>query len=184
MHVCYCPLITRAIAWHCPTARLLLPNSTWAGHYETTSRCGHLRYGLLPAHTNPHFHHLAIDHARGPSFPLAWPMAHLTHLSLLGTLRHRMVGTFLVPSFGYYCWSPKGGQAGRVVKSFNLGLTSWRVAAGPEWSGHGAGGQWGASACCSDSPGYAAFFVPKLDNKKFKQTRCCSVGGHELWCWE
>ena len=25
-----CPLITRAIAWHFPTACLLLPNSTWA----------------------------------------------------------------------------------------------------------------------------------------------------------
>ena len=100
-----------------------------------------------------------------------------------GTLRHRMVGTFPVPSFGYYCWSPKGGQAGRVVKSVNLGLTSWRVAAGPEWSGHRAGGQWGASACRSDSPGYAAFFVPKLDDKKFKQTRCCSVGGMNYDVW-
>ena len=41
----------KAIAWHCPTARLLLPNSTWAGHYDTTAKCGHLRHGLLPAHT-------------------------------------------------------------------------------------------------------------------------------------
>ena len=24
----------------------------------------------------------------------------------------------------------------------------------------------------------------KLDNKKFKQTRCCSVGGHEHWLWD
>ena len=71
-----------------------------------------------------------------------------------------MTGGALRGSYGYYCWSPKGGQAGRVVKSVNLGLTSWRVAAGPEWSGHGAGGQWGASACRSDSPGYAAFPVP------------------------
>ena len=91
----------------------------------------------------------------------------------------QMTGGVFRGSYGYYCWSPKGGQAGKVVKSVNLGLTSWCVAVCPEWSGHGAGGQWGASACRSDSPGYAAFFVPKLDNKKFKQTRCCSVGGHE-----
>ena len=40
-----------------------------------------------------------------------------------------MTGGALRGSYGYYCWSPKGGQAGRVVKSVNLGLTSWRVAA-------------------------------------------------------
>ena len=61
--------------------------------------------------------------------------------------------------------SPKAGQAGRVVKGDNLGLTAWRVAAGPEWSGHRAVGRWGASACRSDSSGYAALFVPNSITK-------------------
>ena len=86
-------------------------------------------------------------------------------LGIWRTFRHRIVSTPPLHSFGYYCWSPKAGQVGRVIQGFNLRLTAWHGAMGLEWSGHRAAGWRGAFACRLDSPEYAAFCVPNLINK-------------------
>ena len=63
---------------------------------------------------------------------------------------------------GYYHWSPKGGQAGRIIWGRNLGLAAWLGIVGLEGFGSRATGLRGALACCLDSSGYAAIFVPNF----------------------
>ena len=73
-----------------------------------------------------------------------------------------MANAFPAPPFGYYRWSPKGEQAGRIIWGSNLGLAASLGTVGPEGSGSRAMGLQGALACCLDSSGYAAVFVPNV----------------------
>ena len=50
-HVCYCPLITRALLGIAQRYVCYYQIQLGLAIFDTTARCGHLRYGLLPAHT-------------------------------------------------------------------------------------------------------------------------------------
>ena len=108
---------------------------------------------------------------------------------LLGTFRHRTVGTFPAPSFGYYFYRSPKRNCGGVSMGVDLGLAFCPGAMGLDTSGHRAPGR---RMGLGSSPWFPGVSLPSCakPNKLLNNHECwvlflkgheCEVGSSPAW---